>query len=317
MRRALGGLIIGAALIAGMTPAAMASIDLPGRATAVVSVPLPAVGSCVAQESVVAVVDCDSLHSAEISAAWTTVPADPPGSAYLRCEQAGERYLAGIDEQPGSVWGWTRPNVAVEVIRGTDLQPRPGLSWTACLVAPQTSGVAQDGGYRGRVSDQRVGRPPVAVRRCFELAGRGRDDNGQQTSALVDQPCSTPHTAELLGVLAFSRTGSLGAVGTMASGLAYTSDSEPGRRAQCERLAQERTGAIDPTYAGRLSVVVRIRVIGETFGATAAPSASTPQLAPMTVVAREYVALCDLEATGGRQLTRSVLDLGAAPLPLT
>ena len=312
MRRALGGLIIGAALIAGMTPAALGPIVVTGRSTAIAVAELPVLGSCVGQQSVPTLVDCGSLHSAEITAAWTTVPADPPGSAYQRCELAGERYLAGIDAQPGPTWGWTRPNVVVEVARGPDGQVRPGWSWTACLLAPATPGVAQDGGYLGRISDQRTGRPPVAVRTCFDVADSGRDDAGQSTVALTDLPCDSSHRAELLGLLTFERTGGdLGVAGTLGPGVAYTTDTDPTRRAQCLALAQERTGVVDPTYGRRLEVVVRTRVVGETFGTAGSVTAS-----PMVVVEREYLGVCDLEASGGRRLTRSVLDLGAAPLPL-
>ena len=316
MRRIVGALLIGIALLGGLAVSTVARVGLIGM-PAVASAPAPpSIGDCVLRSAgAVRVVPCTELHTAEVTAAFPAQPtpaASRPGAArspsrYQLCQQAASSYVgeAGI---PGFA-GWQLPILPTIVQLGSGPAPMviPGWSWLVCLIAPTTP-LAQLTGYTGRITDRSTGATPAALRSCYSLVSLGQAtsvQDGVSSTFSSGVSCLGDHAGEIMATRTLKLTAP---VATTADGRSPvdTLDTDAGRLAQCLVLAQQRTGLADPTFGGRLSVVIRLVVGGTSSSGTAT----------VTLTSVSYAATCAVQAPTGRQLYQSLVGLVSDTPPL-
>ena len=75
-------------------------------------------------------------------------------------------------------------------------------------------------------------------------------------------------------------------------------------------IATATTAAADPTYGGRLQVVVNLHATGMGFVTSGDLVSNTAQSYVL------YQASCALQSASGRELSASIVGLGSGPLPL-
>lgn len=267
---------------------------VPGSAAMLPAPPPPAVGSCVTPSSTGwHVVDCNQPHTAEIAEAWAGSSL-PSTNLYQNCVDATSTYL---DVQPTNDVdsAWSSPAVLTRntLIHGPGTSLAPRWSWQACLVSPTVPDL-DTAGYRGRLRDTlATGRAPVDLRSCFDRpVGVG----------LVGVSCKRDHVGEILAARM------LRVSGDYSDPQPVTTD--PSVTRQCADLARRSTGAADPTYGRRLSVVVHLFPTG--FGFSVSGNKADDAAASYVL----YRASCTLEASAGHQLYGSVFGVGNGPIPL-
>ena len=155
---------------------------------------------------------------------------------------------------------------------------------------------SEQAGYRGRLRDvPATGVLPAELRPCF---------NRPVALAVVGVPCNSRHTGEVLAARQLQVFGSTTAVDTTAS--------SPQVQAECLAIARRTTAAADPTYGGRLQVVVNLHATGMGF-VVSKESSGTASTSQSYVL---YQASCALQAATGHELSASIVGLGSGPLPL-
>lgn len=283
------------AVIGVLVVNATAGRSVPGFAVPL-SVPVPpAPGSCLLDTRAGwSAVSCTDPHTAEVVES-SAADAGPQRALYEQCMAAGRAYLGDTWGQSGdgpTQVGWSIPPVMSNtvLIYGPGIGNVRGWSWRACAVRPTLLG-AGTAGYRGRLRDvPATGVLPAELRPCFNRPG----DLG-----VVGTSCSARHTGEVLAVRLLKVFGDTTAPDT--------TDTAPEVLAECLRLAGSTTAAADPTYGGRLQVVVNLRVTGMGFVDSTDPSRSASNSYVL------YQASCALQAARGRQLSASVVGLGVGP----
>lgn len=288
------------ALVGALVFSAIVRFGSPGKAVrAAIPVP-PSVGSCVVRSSTgVQVVGCDEPHSAEVSLSWNAdSPSPPPTDPYQTCQTVTASYLRvtqgnGVPALDATGWGITPVPYVVELAHGPQSALVAGWSWQACLVLPVVPKIYQTG-YTGRLADlpDSMFTPPN-LRPCYL-----RDSSVRSGIA-----CGTAHLGEILASQQLRLTGFR----------TEDQDTDPARTAQCTAIARTATGAADPTYGGRLSVVIYLQTIGA--GATSAPT-DDGLGAEISEAFTVSVASCALEVTGRQRLYGSVVGVGDAALPI-
>ncbi len=304
-------------MLGGLALSTVARVGLIGVPAVSPAPTPPTIGDCVLRTAgAVRVVPCTELHTAEVTAAF---PAQPPPSStsrpgaarspsrYQLCQQAASSYV-GDAAIPGSV-GWQLPTLPTIVQLGSGPAPMviPGWSWLVCLISPTTP-LAQLTGYTGRITDRDTGATPAALRSCYSLVSLGQAtsvQDGVSSTFSSGVSCLSDHAGEIMA----TRTLKLAApVATTADGRSPvdTLDTDASRLAQCLVLAQQRTGLADPTFGGRLSVVIRLVVGGTSYGGTAS----------VTLTSVSYAATCAVQAPTGHQLYQSLVGVVSDTPPL-
>jgi hypothetical protein len=241
-------------------------------------------------------VDCADPHTAEIVQSWSA-SVTAPVTLYEKCMTAGRAYL-------GDQWGqsgdspvraaWSVPPVmsSTVLVSGPGLKAVKGWSWQACVVRPILLG--QLDGYRGRLRDvPATGVLPVELRPCF---------NRPAATVVVGVACTAPHTGEVLAARPLQVFGST----TQSDDDTATS---PEVNAECLGIARRTTAAADPTYGGRLEVVVNLHATGMGFEVSTSATNSSQSYVL-------YQASCALQVATGQELSASIVGLGSRPLPI-
>ena len=298
-RRAAGLVLVIIALIGVLMVNGTAGRSVAGAATRMAIPAAPTTGSCLARTSSGWVdVDCADPHTAEVVRSWSAADVVLAGR-YTLCKSAGRAYL-------GDQWGqsgdsppkadWSLPSVmsSTVLVDGPGTSLVRGWSWQACVVRPVLLG-AGSAGYRGRLRDvPTTGVLPAELRPCFNRPG---------AAWVVGVSCSDRHTGEVLAARQLRIFGTTTAVDTTAS--------SPQVRAECLQIARRTTAAADPTYGGRLQVVVNLHATGLGF----VTSTNTPVDGSHSYVL--YQASCALQTTRpGVELSASIVGLGSGPLPI-
>lgn len=238
--------------------------------------------------------DCAEPHMAEVALGWS---ADQLRSVHLyqECAGATQPYLSATNAPTTTGSSWAVPSVMLTtpIISGPGLSLTGGWSWRACVIRPVLP-TRSAGGYRGKVRDSQVtGELPLALRPCYDRPpGLG----------LIGISCTTGHQGEVLATRQLQIFGSDLKVQTTAT--------DPTVLHECLDIARKSTGSSDPTYGGKLSLVVNLRDIGIRF----VVSAASQQERSGSYV--RYRASCSLEAAEGRSLYASVVGVGSGPAPL-
>lgn len=297
-RRILGGAVVALAVLALPVVNRVSGRDLPGQATAVPPIPVPAAGACVRFEdprsvlvagvSVVdpVVVRCSEEHHAEVMQAWRADPAD---------------HQTGVDPAGGcgpmlfanSGSDWAMPPLSTD----SQLVDVGGpIGWSGCLVAPVDADHSVTS-YSGAMADLgSVAELPVALRYCF--GHRESGDSGPVSPAPFEStypgyervPCTFPHSWELIGV----KPGD--------------ADSDGCRELATTLVRSAAPFAADPA----LQVQVLVDYSPITYTVAVDPAAAgQADLAEIPVGAHS----CAVGAPAGRLLTDSVIGLGDRPLP--
>ena len=245
-------------------------------------------------------VDCADPHTAEIVQSWPASAGSQSGR-YETCMTAGQRYLGDRWGQAGdspTKAGWSVPAVMTStvLVSGPGTTMVKGFSWQACVVRPILLG-ADRSGYRGRLRDvPATGVLPVELRPCF---------NRPAALGVVGVPCSARHTGEVLAARPLQISGSTTGSDSTAS--------SPAVQAECLAIARRTTAAVDPTYGGRLQVVVNLHATGMGF-VTSTSTESSGGDAHSYVL---YQASCALQtAAPDVELSASIVGLGTGPLPI-
>lgn len=239
------------------------------------------------------IVNCGEPHTSEVVTAWTS----DLSSAAVRlwaCSRLTEVYLGDLSAPASTAENWSPlPLMTTTALRhGPDPVLTVGYSWQACTVSP-VSAIVYRSGYRGRLADVlATGKLPEDLRACYE----------QSTNVLVSTSCRSAHVGEVLAARQLRIYGDIGTERTTAA--------DPRVRAQCLDIASRLTGAADPTFGGRLSVVVNLRANGVGIPA----SRDRNRDAENTYVS--YRASCSVETPTKRRLYASMVDLGSKKLPL-
>lgn len=281
-----------------------ATVERSAAGTAVrLSLPVPpGAGSCLSStRSGWLPVDCADPHTAEVVQSWSASDRPQPGR-YEQCLAAGQAYLGDQSGQSGdspTTSEWSLPPVmsSTMLLNGPGTTLVSGWSWQACAVRPMLLG-AGGAGYRGRLHDVPVtGVLPAELRRCFNRPG---------TTWVVGVSCSDRHTGEVLAARQLRVFGSTAALDSTAS--------SPQLQAECLLIARRTTAAVDPTYGGRLQVVVNLHATGMGF-VTSMTSVDAPVADSHSYVL--YQASCALQtAASGAALVASVVGLGSGALPI-
>jgi hypothetical protein len=270
-----------------------------GSAASVPAPTAPAPGTCLHTSPATGwvPVDCTSLHTAEVAVGWPAAASGRVGH-YQDCMSAGRAYLGDQRARSGASAAeaaWSVPTVMTSTVLVSGPGPTPvkGWSWQACVVRPVVLG-ADAVGYRGRLRDvPATGVLPPELRRCFVRPGR---------VMVVGVACTAPHAGEILAARPLRIFGGTTAMDAIATG--------PEVQAECRRIATATTAAADPTFGGRLQVVVNLHATGMGFVSSGDVVVNTAQSYVL------YQASCALQAASGRELSASVVGLGSAPLPL-
>lgn len=287
------------AMIGVLIASATADRFIAGAATRSAIPAAPDTGSCLASTRTGwARVDCAAPHQAETVQSWSASDISQPGR-YDNCMTAGQAYLGDSWGQSGdspTKAGWSLPPVmsSTVLISGPGRTMVKGWSWQACVVRPVLL-EAQSAGYRGRLHDVPVnGKLPVELRPCF---------NRPVAAGVVGIACSARHTGEVLAARPLQVFGSTTGVDTTAS--------SPEVQAQCLSIARRSTAAADPTYGGRLQVVVNLHATGMGFVTSTEPPGNNSHSYVL------YQASCALQTTASDAgLFASVVGLGTGALPI-
>ena len=300
-RRSAGLIMVIITVIGVLVINAMTGRSVPGFAAAQPPPVAPGSGSCLLDGSTGwDEIDCAEPHTAEIVESWSASAASP-SSLYEPCMSASQTYLGDQWGQSGgspTQAGWSVPPVMSNTVLvsgpGPDLVP--GWSWQACIVRPILLGSATSG-YRGRLRDvPATGVLPVALRPCFDRPGG---------LTVVGVPCSAQHTGEVLAARELQVFGGTTALDTTAT--------DPQVQDQCLAIARRTTDATDPTYSGKLQVVVNLHATG--MGFVTSPARNSAGSISKSYVM--YQASCALQTVGsGAQLSASIIGLGNGPLPI-
>lgn len=292
--------MIALAVLALLVANRVSGRNLPGQATAVPPIPVPAAGDCVRFEdpsgvlvagvSVVdpVIVPCSEEHHAAVMQAWRGDPAD---------HQKGIDPTSGCGQMlfvnPGS--DWAMPPLSTD----SQLVDVGGpIGWSGCLAAPVDADHSVTL-YSGSLADLgSVAELPVALRYCF--GHRESGDSGPVSPAPYEPtypgyervPCTFPHSWELIGV----KPGD--------------ADSDG-----CRELATTLVGSAAP-FAVHPALQVQVLI-------DYSPTAFTVAVDPSTAVGQvdlvegpRTAQHCAVGAPAGRLLTDSVVGLGNRPLPL-
>jgi hypothetical protein len=298
-RRAAGLVLVIIALIGVLMVNATVDRSVAGAATRMSIPAAPATGSCLARRTSGWVdVDCADPHTAETVQSWSAADVSQAGR-YTTCKSAGQVYLGDRWGQSGDsppTGGWSLPSVmsSTVLVTGPGSTLVRGWSWQACVVRPILLG-AEGAGYRGRLRDvAATGVLPAELRPCFNRPG---------ASWVVGVSCSDRHTGEVLAARQLRIFGTTTAVDTTAS--------SPEVRAECLGIARRATAAADPTYGGRLQVVVNLHATGMGF----VTSTDSPTDNSNSYVL--YQASCALQTAASQVgLSASIVGLGAGALPI-
>lgn len=246
----------------------------------------PAVGSCVnTMRRSMSVVDCTQLHEGEVTATWIAEDPDRVREATDdSCAAHARDYLGQV--VPQLMENWTLAVLTWET--GVTRAPRAQRAedyygWNACVVrAPE----------RGRYTG--------SIRNLADVTTRPAVFGSCQSYSVGLVPCTDLHDGERLA----------DASGTWI-------DEQPGRPAGsrlesieaslsggCTAVAEAMTGAADPTYDGRLRIIVWVQELGQ-----------VPYPDDETRYATDYLASCEVSAVDG-ELTGSVVGVGDAELPM-
>ena len=284
-------LTLTAAVLAILVMSSLLAPPIGGDATRSAVPAPPAVGSCgdlLGGELVV--LDCAQTHTVEVSYTWTaSVPAAGPQPTFAVCSDKVRDYVGSPPSQdteahqPGR---WSLPLRYRPVLaagpNGDNLQD---WSWQACLVAP----MGPTSGYRGQVrATPATGPVSPTLRICYEDPG----------TALAIVACTSPHFGEVVATQLLP-----------APRPASEADS-PSADAQfltsCASVARSVTGAVDPTYGGRLQVTVLSDLGRQPFRADFGVY--------YTSAGSDWL-VCSLESANGRRLLNSVAGIGNGALP--
>ncbi len=281
---------------------ATADRSVAGSATPLPTPTAPDSGSCLSITRAGWVgIDCADPHTVEIVQSWSASDASDASEVrlYERCIAAGQAYLGDQGGQSGDSptrSGWSVPPVmsSTVLVSGPGRSMVKGWSWHACVVRPILLGT-DNAGYRGRLRDvPATGVLPVELRPCFNRPG---------AVGVVGVPCSARHTGEVLAARQLQVFGST--TGT------DTTTTSPQVQAECFGIARRTTAAADPTYGGRLQVVVNMHATGMGFVVSRESSGNASQSYVL------YQASCALQAGSGHELSGSIVGLGPGPLPLS
>jgi len=238
-------------------------------------------------------VNCGEPHTSEVVMAWT---ADPPSTVVRlsACSRLTEVYLGDPSVTISTAGNWSSLPLmtTTAVMHGPGAVLTAGYSWQACTVSP-VSAIVYRSGYRGRLGDVlTTGKLPEDLRACYE----------QPTNIMVSTPCRTAHVGEVLAARQLRIYGDIGTDRKTAP--------DPVVRTQCLHIASRLTGAADPTFGGRLSVVVNLRANGVGIPASLDPNRDAENAYVL------YRASCSVETPSDRRLYASMVDLGSKDLPL-
>lgn len=298
-RRAAGLVLVMLTLIGVLIASATSDRFVTGAATRSAVPAAPRTGSCLSSGRTGWVpVDCAAPHQAETVQSWPAADISQSGR-YDKCMTAGQAYLGESWGQSGdspTKAGWSLPPVmsSTVLITGPGRTMVDGWSWQACVVRPVLL-EAQSAGYRGRLRDvPATGVLPVALRPCFIRP---------VAAGVVGVPCSARHTGEVLAARPLQVFGSTTGVDTTAS--------SPQVQAQCLGIARRTTAAADPTYGGRLQVVVNLHATGMGFVTSTDPPSNNSHSYVL------YQASCALQTSAsGAALFASIVGLGTGALPI-
>ncbi len=326
-RRVAGCLLILAALIGGLTVSVLVRVGTPGIAARSALPPPPAAGACVVRSqpaalatpsesvspvgsssgsAVVRVVGCNQPHDAEVSASWAGMSVasanSAPADLYQACQDQTGQYL---DTKSGSqvptlasgTWGVPPVPFVVQVAHGPSGVLVRGWSWQACLVSPIVPRIFLTG-YTGRLADLRLSTPtPPNLRVCYF----------KNSSIRSGTSCDLEHFGETFASQRI-RIDGVDGVGLIQR------DSDPLKMAECAAIAQTATGVEDPTFGGRLTLVVDLNRIGD--GGVNVPTGRADNAEEISQTYALFQASCSLEATGTRRVYGSIVGVGLGPLPL-
>jgi hypothetical protein len=308
-RRLVGLTVLVLALVTALAGSQLTGLGTAGRAAAV-AVPLPpAVGSClqIAEDGTATIADCAAPHHGELAMTWRAgIPPVAAGPLVrypqfsvtrsisnphidTRCTGWVERYTGWdryIARHDDDLWLAPQPLAVGRLVHGPSSVA--DLAWTGCAV------VTTDDSYVGSVRDvafaprfAATGPRPDAVSVCL--------DAGDDGSTFVS--CSAPHNTELVGSIKLSQR--------MMAGRSVTLEHTAEEVAEgCRRLAAERVGRVDPTFGGRLEVTAESvwqRSLGDARPTTSA----------------WLIPDCLLRVVGAGTLSRSLVEWGERPLPLS
>ncbi len=264
--------------------------------------PLPAApesGSCLLRTGAEWVgVPCADPHTAEVVRSWSAADL-ATARRYDQCMASGRVYLGPSWGQSGdspTESAWSVPSVmsSTVLVSGPGPATTRGWSWQACVVRPILLG-PPGAGYRGRLHDvPTTGVLPVELRPCF---------NRPAAVGVVGVACTAPHMGEVLAARSLQVFGSP----TDADDTA----TDPAVNSECHAIARRTTAAADPTYGGRLQVVVNLHATGMGFVVSKDSPGNTSHAYVL------YKASCALQVAAGHELSASVVGLGAGPLPIT
>lgn len=284
-------------VIGVVTINAVAGRTVPGVAGRTPAAAAPAAGLCLSITRTGWVpVGCAEPHTAEIVQGWSASESSDV-TLYEKCMTAGRAYLGEQWGQSGdsptqAVWSVPPVMSSTVLVFGPGRRLVEGWSWRACVVRPILVGDA-GAGYRGRLRDvPATGVLPAELRPCF---------NRPQAVGVVGVSCAARHAGEVLATRSlqvFDSSSELDAIAT-----------NPGVTAECLGIARRSTAAADPTYGGRLQVVVNLHATGMGFVVSKDSSGASASYVL-------YQASCALQAAGGRELSASIIGLGSGQLPL-
>lgn len=285
-------------VIGVLTINALAGRTVPGAAGRVPAPPAPDSGSCLSiTRTGWTAVGCAEAHTAEIVQSWPASARSEVG-LYEKCMTAGRAYLGDQWGQSGDsatqpVWSVPPVMSSTVLVFGPGTRLVDGWSWRACVVRPILVGNA-GAGYRGRLRDvPATGVLPAELRPCF---------NRPEAIGVVGVACTARHTGEVLAARSLQVFGSTTGQDSIAT--------YPEVTAECLGIARRTTAAADPTYGGRLQVVVNLHATGMGFVTSDGTSGNGSQSYVL------YQASCALQTGSGRELSASIVGLGSGPLPL-
>ena len=312
--RLLGIAVLVVTVLAGLIFSGLLSPDEAGRAADVPLPGPPAIGACLMVTPEVHEVSCTEDHHAEVIRTWAagTIPASKrsfadmlranPGVAiglgeypwvFMTDECTDRQFESGIGRMTHSTtaaWTLIRPPATAWLITAP-LHQRTSLEgWSACVI-----GTADLALYQGKLRDWPVtGVVPTGLGSCLF----------SRTLTVVTN-CATRHHIELLAEYPAR----------------YHPDADQLRRS-CASVVAAVTHTAEPSYGGRLQMVVDVLLPGSfsVSGEAVAPQPTGTtddgvRAGPIPAVAVP-VPLCAVEVVGDRELMGSVIGLGNHELPL-
>jgi len=246
----------------------------------------PAVGSCVDLVDAdagrtTAVVDCAAPHEGEVVVALDADdPHRAPQATSGRCTEAVPAYLGAALSHERGEWTVSAVSFGAVAVNAPLGQSIGDYGWSACVLT------AHGTRYQVSLHDlTALDLLPAELGTCFDGPS--------------PKSCADPHESQQLATAGAYLDAAQRAQASDERTAALIAALHP----DCDALAAELAGTVDPTYSGALTVRVRIDYISQTL---------VPSFARGQVVA--YRARC-LLASADRQLVGSVLGLGDRPLP--